>query len=445
MRKIRMIALLTALCLLAVSFTACKRKNEEQTLTGGPSRGENQPSGEEQTPSDPGVIVDPTPLAAIDLTAEVSYTEEWPELRPDADFCAKQMDFSVELFRRAAQKTRCKNTLIAPISVSMALAMTANGADGKTAEEMLAVLGDHSVDELNAYFGNWQNDLLNDPRNTLRMANSIWIRDLEGFEAKDAFLANNAKFYRSRVFKTPFNKVGVAQLNRWVEEKTDGMIPVLMEELRPDTMMVLVNALAFDAQWNEPYLDHNVHKETFTTLDGKTQPAKMMYSTESRYLEGEGAVGFLRPYAGSKYSFGAILPAEGTFEKYVQNLTGEQLTALLQNKQSTVVRARLPQFSNESSIILNDTLKEMGMPSAFDGGFGKMSNMDLLIGEVLHKSVIEVTQSGTRAAAVTAVSMDKGTAPMVEPKTVTLDRPFIYFILDNETNLPIFMGTVTSL
>ena len=446
MKKIRFIALLTALCLLAVLFTACKRGDEAcgglVALPSGTQTGGEEPSGGTGKPDE---TVDPTPLAVIDLTAEVSYTEEWPTLSPDAGFCDRQMDFSVELFRNAAQKSRCKNTLIAPVSVTMALSMAANGADGKTADEMLSVLGGFTVDELNSYLGNWWVGLKNDERSTLHMANSIWIRNVEGFEAKEAFLANNAKYYRAKVFKAPFNQIGVQKINEWVDQNTDGMIEQLVEEIRPETMMLLINVLAFDAEWNEPYQDHQVHKENFTTLDGKKQTVNMMYSTESRYLEGEGAVGFLRPYAGGKYSFGVLLPEEGTFEEYVDNLTGEQLSSILENEQSTVVRARLPQFSNEYSIDLNDTLKEMGMPSAFLGGFGKMSNEDLFIGEVLHKSVIEVTQSGTRAAAVTSVAMDKSTSPMVEPKTVTLDRPFIYFILDNETNLPIFMGTVTSI
>ncbi len=445
MKKVRLIAWMMVLCLLAVSFTACKREDENNIVTGGQVAGEKEPSGGVETPADVDDPVDPTPLAVVDLTAEAIYTEEWPELSPDAVFGERQMDFSVELFCKAAQKTRCKNTLIAPISVTMALAMAANGAEGKTAQEMLSVLGGFSMEELNSYLGNWRVNLKNDERSTLRMANSIWIRDIQGFEAKQAFLANNAKYYDAKVFRAPFNKIGVQKINEWVEENTDGMIDQLLEELRPDTMMVLINALAFDAQWNEPYLDHQVHKETFTTLEGKKQKVNMMYSTESRYLEGEGVIGFLRPYAGSKYSFGALLPEEGTFEEYVNNLTGEQLAKLLETKQSTVVRALLPQFANEYSINLNETLEAMGMPSAFIGGFGKMSNAELYIGEVLHKSVIEVTQSGTRAAAVTSVAMDKGTSPMVEPKTVTLDRPFIYFILDNETNLPIFMGTVTSI
>ena len=449
MKKIRLMALLTALCLLLCCFTACKREDGGEILAGsgggGIAEGEKDPSAGTQLPNEPAAVPDPTPLAVVDLTEGVSYDESWPDLSPDAEFCAKQMDFSVELFRKAAQKSRCKNTLIAPISVTMALSMAVNGAEGKTEAEMLAVLGGFTADELNSYLGNWWIDLKNDERCALQMANSIWIRDVAGFEAKEPFLANVAKYYRAQVFKAPFNEIGVQKINGWVDENTDGMIDQLVEELRPETMMMLINALAFDAQWKEPYTDDHVRKASFTTLEGKKQTAQMMYSTESTYLEGEGAVGFLRPYAGGKYSFGALLPEEGTFEQYVGNLTGAQLSALLENKQTATVNARLPQFTNEYSVNLNDTLKEMGMPSAFIGGFGKMSSEDLLIGEVLHKSVIEVTQSGTRAAAVTSVAMDKYSMPFDDPKTVTLDRPFIYFILDNETNLPIFMGTVTSI
>ncbi len=446
MKKIRFLALLMALCLLALQFTACKRPDEELKIPSGaqgstPQAGSPAGDGEGEAQGD----VSYTPLAVTDLTAEVSYTEEWPELSPDAEFCEGQMDFSVELFRRAAQKTRCKNTLISPLSVSIALAMTANGADGKTAEEMLEVLGGHSVSALNAYYGNWLLDLKNDEKATLHTANSIWIRDVAGFEAKDAFLGNNAKYYHSQVFKAPFNQIGVGKINEWVDTKTDGMIDRLVDELDPNTMMVLINALAFEAAWETPYAEKRVYNDAFYSLDGKKGTAAYLRSNESTYLEDEGAIGFLRPYAGGRYSFGALMPAEGTLEDYIGGLDGARLQAILKNAQKTAVDAHLPKFSNEYSATLNEVLKEMGMPSAFLGGFDKMSNEDLFISKVIHKTYIEVDEEGTSAAAATGVMMNKYSMAPEDPKSVKLENPFIYFILDNETNLPIFMGTVTSI
>ncbi len=439
-KRMQAIALMMALILLLGSMSGCKRAEEEEMHTLGPSQSEQTPSEDQKDPEP----ISPTPLSVTDLTQEISYTEEWIEKELDEAFIAAQMDFSAEIFRRAAKEIRCKNTLISPLSISMALAMTANGASGKTAEQMLDVLGGHSIEDLNAYLANWRVALQSDEEATLQMGNSIWIRELQGFDAKDQFLQDNAKYYNSQVFKAPFNSFGIEQMNLWVKQKTNGMIPKMIEQLNSDTMMVLMNAIGFDAQWSDPYTDYSIRDEDFTTIDGKKQTVKMMHSTEYTYLEGEGAIGFLRPYQGGRYAFGALLP-EGDFEKYVETLSGDTLLKILENKQRTQVRASLPQFKNQYRLTLNDLLSEMGMSAAFDGGFEKMSNTDLFISEVLHEAVIEVHKDGTRAAAATAVMMDKATAPMAEPKVVTLDRPFIYFIIDTQTNLPIFIGTVTSI
>ena len=442
--KKQYLSILIILCLLLSMLAGCKKPNAESGALADPQQVVS--SSAEQPTDDPITdVLSETPLAVQDLTAEVAYDTGFVVRPPDEEFIRGQMDFSVELFRQIAQKTRCKNTLIAPFSVSMALAMTANGAEGQTLEEMQKVLGGHAIDTLNAYYLNWRVGLQGGEKTKLHIADSIWIRDLQGFEAKDAFLAANAKYYDAQVFKAPFNQIGQKAINEWVKEKTDGMIPQLIEELRPETMMILINALSFDAQWSDPYSEHQVRDGIFHSIDGKEQKAQMMGSTEYSYLEGEGAIGFTRNYLGGRYAFGALLPTETSLEEYVATLDGETLLQILKNQQGTQVRAQLPKFSSEFGVSMNEALEAMGMPSAFEGGFGKMSNEDLFIGNVLHKTVIEVHEDGTRAAAATAVEMDKSTAPMAEPKVVTLDRPFLYFIFDRETNLPIFLGSLTSL
>lgn len=435
MKKI--LSLMMILTLLLSVMAGCKKANEQSSDPAGYVESSSSDPSEDQ-PFE-------LPKEVQDLTAEVAYDTGFIVMPPDEAFIQGQMDFSMDLFRQIASKTRCKNTLIAPLSVSMALAMTANGAEGQTLAEMQAVLGNQPIDKLNGYYMNWRVALQGGEKTKLRIANSIWIRDLQGFEAKDAFLASNAKYYDSRVFKAPFNSIGQKAINDWVKEKTDGMIPQLIEDLRPETMMILINALSFDGLWVDPYKEHQVTDGTFHTAEGKEQKAKMMNSTEYSYLEGEGVIGFTRNYEGGRYAFGALLPTEKTLEEYVANLDGATLLGILGTKKSVQVRAKLPKFSSHFKVSMNEALKEMGMQSAFEGGFGKMSNDDLFIGNVLHEAVIEVTEGGTRAAAATAVEMDKSAAPMEEIKVVTLDRPFLYFIFDRETNLPIFIGTLTSL
>ena len=434
MKKI--ISLMLILSLLLIMMAGCKNPNTESGASAFPEE-KQDPSSEQQGEQS---------LAAVqDLTAEIAYDDGFIVMPPDEAFIKGQMDFSMDLFRKIAQKERCKNTLIAPISVSMALAMAANGAEDETLQEMQQVLGGHSIETLNAYNMNWRVGLSGNPKSKLQMANSIWIRDMQGFEAKDAFLAANAKVYNAQVFKAPFDESGTTAINRWVKEKTDGMIPQMINEIDPNTMMILINALALDAPWVDPYTDYQVRDGVFHSADGKEQKAKMMGSTEYSYLEGDGVIGFTRKYEGGQFAFGALLPTEQSLEDYVSSLDGETLLNILKNKQTTMVRAQLPKFSSQFDISMNDALEAMGMPSAFLGGFGKMSNEDLFISEILHKATIDVNEDGTRASAATVISMAKSAAPTEEPKVVTLNRPFLYFIYDCETNLPIFIGTLTSL
>ena len=384
------------------------------------------------------------PATASDLTA--GRTARPVEEKPlDETFYTGQMDFSLKLFQQVAEES-AENVLISPLSVALALAMTANGADGTTAEEMQAVLGGYSMEELNAYLHTWMKNLPSESQAKLELANSIWYRDAAELNVKEAFLQTNVDHYDASIYQDAFDQETVKKINQWVKTNTDGMIPHILNEIDPDTMMILINALAFDAKWNKPYEKSDVNEEIFTALDGTEQTAQMMRSIEFIYLEEENAVGFLRNYKGGNYSFGALLPNEGiTLSEFIDSLTVEGWKSLLQNAQEEVISAYLPKFSNEYSMELNDALKAMGMPSAFNGAnFSKISDCALFIDRVIHKTFIEVDEQGTKAAAVTGIMLNKGASGMPE-KEVRLDRPFVYFILDNNTNLPIFMGTVTSI
>lgn len=359
-------------------------------------------------------------------------------------FYEDQLAFSWELFQKSA-KVKAENILISPASVATALSMVANGAAGKTAEEILSALGASTAKEQNERIYSWQESLKSKGDVQYKDANSIWIRDIPELRVNDGFLSGNVSYYDAQVFKAPFDKSTVSQINGWVDEKTEGMIPKIINRLDAQAAMMLINALSFDGKWQKEYKE--VQDQSFTALDGKLQDAKMMRSTESAYLENESAIGFLRPY-NDQYSFGALLPKEKEgFEDYIQNLTTEEFGALISNPQYGLVEAALPKFKNEYRIELNELLSDMGMGSAFsmeEADFSKIAEFPLYISSVLHQTAIEVDEQGTKASAVTGLGANGSSAP-AEKKQVILDRPFIYFILDTNTNLPIFIGTVTSL
>ena len=372
------------------------------------------------------------------------------DVLPDMDTgAAAAADFGVRLFQNSMEEG--KNTLISPLSVLYALAMTTNGAEGETLSQMEQVLG-MDVDNLNSYMLAYL-DLLPESKDyKMSLANSIWFKDDPNFAVEQSFLQTNADYYGAGAYKAAFDEGTRNDINNWVKEHTDGMIPEIIDEIPDEAIMYLVNALAFDAKWADEYEEHQIREGSFTMEDGTRQDVDMMHSEEYTYLEDDLATGFIKYYKDRRYAFVAMLPNEGvTVSQYVDSLTGEHLRDLLNNPQDVTVFASIPKFETEYDIEMSEVLQEMGITDAFDwrvadfSGLGtyNVDGMNICINRVLHKTFISVTEQGTRAGAATAVEMvAEGAAEIIEYKEVVLDRPFVYMLIDCETNLPFFIGTM---
>ncbi len=387
-------------------------------------------------------------LSASNLT-EGLFRGKAESKTPDIQFKLAQFNFAVDLFKRSAKESEYENTLISPISVMSALAMTANGANGLTEEEMEAVLGGGmSTEDLNAYLYAYLENLSDE----VSLANSIWFKE-NAILVNETFLQTNKDYYDAEIFAAPFNKTTANDVNAWVKDKTKKRIQKIIDEIDADSVMYLINALTFDGEWMSKYEKEDVKDTVFTALDGEKQNVSMMYSTEYIYLSAKDAKGFIKNYKGGKYAFAALLPDEDiALSDYVQTLTGAKIAETLASKQTTSVSVGIPQFSYAYDIEMKEVLKAMGMSSAFDGDTADFTdigtaNGDLYIGQVIHKTFIEVDTFGTKAAAVTLVDMKEETASteLEYTKKVILDRPFVYMIIDTETDLPIFIGTMTEI
>ncbi len=372
----------------------------------------------------------------------------------DDIFIRATADFAVKLFqnyRLAENETVGDNVLISPLSALLALSMTANGANGQTLTEMEVLLGGGMpIEELNRYLYTYTKSLPDTKKASLKIANSIWFRDEENrLSVEQDFLQTNADYYSAAVRKAPFDEATKQAINAWVEEKTDGMIDeVISGEIPYDTIMYLINALAFEAEWETTYRLSDFYEGTFTSSAGEVQTVPMMHSEETDYLDDGSATGFIKSYAGDGYSFAALLPNEGVdIGEYIASMTGETLLETLNGAKNVYLSATLPKFSYEDETRMNEELKALGMPTAFSGleadfsGLGHSTRGNMFIGDVLQKTFISVDELGTKAGAVTKVEMMDECAPMYE-YTVMLDRPFVYMIIDNATNLPIFIGAV---
>lgn len=367
-------------------------------------------------------------------------------------FLSEQANFATELFASVSDgKT---NTLISPLSVALALGMAANGAGGETLEEFESLFGGMSVDELNRQFASLTASLTNGDKYKLDIANSIWMKNDDSLAVKDSFLQAGADYFDADAFKIDINDGAVKKINEWVSENTDGMIEKMIDELDPATVMVLINTVLFDAEWQDVYTERNLTEGTFTASNGERREVTMMNSTESTYIETENATGFIKNYEKGKYKFVALLPNEDvSLSELIDSLDGESLIGLSKNalKGCTVV-AKLPKFEYDYGIELNDILASMGLTDAFspeEADFSGISDraeeLMLYISRVLHKSSIVVGPQGTKAAAATTMEVLCGSAAPTDIKYVTLDRPFMYMIIDGTTSLPIFMGAVTDI
>lgn len=356
-------------------------------------------------------------------------------------------DFAVRLFQ--ASEENGKNTLVSPLSVLCALAMTANGAEDETLQQMEDVLG-MTTEEMNLYIYSYMQNLPQDEKYKLSLANSIWFTDHERFTVNQDFLQTTADYYGADIYKAPFNEQTCKDINNWVKEKTDGMIPSALDKIPADALMYLINALAFDAEWADIYEKYQVKDGEFTKEDGTKQKCELMYSTESNYFEDEKATGFLKYYKSGKYAFVAMLPKEGvSVSEYIASLTGESLNEMLSNPEHTTVYTSIPKFETSYSVEMTEILKSMGMTEAFDpnnadfAGLGSSTGGNISISRVIHKTFISVEEKGTKAAAVTIVEPGDGASMEPEqPKEVYLDRPFVYMLIDCENNIPFFVGTM---
>ena len=357
-------------------------------------------------------------------------------------------DFSVRLFQTVYQgDEEGNNVLLSPLSVIVALAMATNGAKGETLDQMEKVLG-LTVDELNDTFRVLLASLPQGEKYKLQLANSVWFTSDGRLTVNDEFLSTLKDSFRADTFRAPFDGSTLREINAWVKDKTDGMIPEILNEISPDMVMILVNALAFDAEWETLYKESQVRDGTFTREDGTPVAATFLSSTESRFLDDGKATGFIKPYAGGKYAFVALLPNEGiSLSDYVAWLDGDALSKTLTDAKEITVFTSIPKFEVNYSIELRSTLNAMGMTAAFDAGCADFSGLgtstegNIFIDSVLHKTYLSLDERGTRAGAATAITYSDGSS-LGEYRFVDLDRPFVYVLIETEGNTPLFVGVL---
>lgn len=382
----------------------------------------------------------------VNLTAEVTAAAPPEGVALAEEQAALLTDFGLRLARHTLGGA--ENGLISPMSVATALGMTANGARGNTLAEMEAVLGMEQGELNDALRCYWQS-LPEAKKVALRPANSVWLTNRQGFAVEPSFLQDCVDFYGAEVFQTPMDQETCREINRWVKEKTDHMIPEILREIPPSAVAYLVNALAFEGAWQEPYEKGQVQEGVFLADGGMPMRTEFLYSEESCYLEHELATGVMKPYQGGRYAFVGLLPkGERSPLALLEELDGRQLQELLRHPREITVQTGIPKFETTWERELGEVLMDMGMEEVFDpnradlSGLGTAEGGRLYVERVLHKTFLSLDEQGTRAAAVTVVEPATGSPMETETETVYLDQPFVYLLVDRETCVPFFIGVM---
>ena len=359
------------------------------------------------------------------------------------EFTAAYMDFSANLLKNASSD---ESRVLSPLSLYTALSMTANGASGKTLRELEKAMGQElNISEINTFihYLNERAKVLNSEEGFVNSANSLWVRD--NYSVKAQFLQNVVNYYDSEVFRT---ELKADEINSWIENKTDGEIKDMLSELDKDTALVLVNALLFDDEWVTPYEESDIYDAGFRGTKGEELVSFM--SSNEMFIESKDAKGMIKSYKNTPCKFVAILPDEKiSIDEYVATLSGTKLQTLF-GSASGVNRciAHLPQFELRNKLSLSDTAKAMGMELMFTGeaNFDALTMSEgLKVSDIIQESFIKVNENGTKAGVASAVVMDDSAPAPQDFEVLKFDRPFVFMIVENESNLPLFIGTVKSI
>jgi len=359
---------------------------------------------------------------------------------------AQDNAFAFDLLKKTIEDSKETNVFVSPLSVSIALGMAWNGANGHTKTEMGTALkmSGLTVADINEYYKVMQTNLpIIDPTTKLNIANSLWYRT--NFPVKTDFLKVNYDYFNAEVRELDFAQAWAKDtINNWCSSKTNKLIPTIIEKISQDAMMYLINAVYFKGIWRNKFDKKATTERDFTNELGNTVKVNMMYQKDTFGYYSDAIAQYLdMPYGNKAFSMTAILPQNNkTIADVLNNLTLENWNNTLSNLIEREVILSFPRFKVENKFTLNQVLKNMGMPLAFTefADFSNISDINLMISEVLHKTYVTVDEEGTEAAAVTSIGFE--TTSMPDYPIFTVDKPFIFVIREKSTGVILFIGKI---
>ena len=365
------------------------------------------------------------------------------------DLVKRNNQFALNLF---SEVKGLGSSVISPMSVTYLMAMLANGAEASTREEIMATIGakDFDINEMNAFYAYlMQRAKTADKHTTLNIANYIALN--KEFQLKKKYASTIADSYKGAVEALDFNNPeSTKRINGWCSEHTDNMIPSIIDQVEPSAVAYIMNAIYFNGTWADKFDKNNTKKEQFNGYTRDIKYVDMMHRNAKYYYTSNDVYSAVTlPYGSGTYSMTVILPNEGKFIPDVTKaLNAKSIASLRSNMDECIVDLKLPRFTTEMKLSLKDIIAKLGAPSMFDttrADFSSFANGNVYVSEMLQKAKIEVSEEGTKAAAVTMGMVKLTPIRPDEPRRVDFhcDHPFIYMIQDNYTGAILFMGQFT--
>lgn len=339
------------------------------------------------------------------------------------------------------------NLMISPLSISQALSMIWNGADGLTFDEMSSVLcfPDEPTETINQSNRLIRQSILNaDSRVKTNVANSIWYRD--SYLVVDDFIETNERYYDAEVTPLDFTQAEASKktINNWVNNQTNGRIPTIVDQISADHIMFLINAVYFKGVWTYQFDKEKTANDIFHLNDGNTIQVPMMnMEADLDYFSDELCSGLTIPYGNEHFEMVIMLPAESTsLPELIEVLDDERWNDYMLNKTTRGIELSLPKFKFENDLKLKSVLTKLGMETAFSDA-ANFSNVGggVKISKVKHKTFVEVNEEGTEAAAVTSVEVTlTSVGGDSSYNQFKVNRPFLFAIREKDTGAILFLG-----
>ena len=386
----------------------------------------------------------------VSMTTEEEIDPEFMVLS-DAqyDLVKRNNNFALNLF---SEMKGVGSNVVSPMSVTYLMAMLANGAEASTREEIMDAIGakDFNIDEMNAFYAYLiRRAKTADKQTTLNIANYIALN--KEFKLKKKFASTIADSYQGAVESLDFtNPESTKRINGWCSEHTNNMIPTIIDQVEPSAVAYILNAIYFNGTWTDKFDKNNTKKEQFNGYTRDIMYVDMMHRNAKYYYTSNDVYSAVTlPYGSGAYSMTVILPNEGKFiTDLTKTLNADTIASLRRNMEECLVDLKLPRFTTEMKLPLKGIVAKLGAPSMFDAtraDFSSFANGNVYVSEMLQKAKIEVSEEGTKAAAVTMGMVKLTSMRPQEPRRVDFhcDRPFVYMIQDNYTGAILFMGQFT--